>query len=189
MKKSTKGAVAAAAAGVLLLGGAGSLALWSATDTVTGTDVTSGELKLSAPTCTGWKFDGSETTANKAYVPATDKIVPGDVLTQSCDYSITAIGEHLRATLTAPTSSLTGTLSTFITPTSTFKYKVPSVASGAAAGDTVGTITESADGSTVTALLKVAFNSGSNNTSQSSTATPLSAVLGDFVVTFSQAHS
>ncbi|MGA8987298.1 alternate-type signal peptide domain-containing protein [Aeromicrobium sp.] len=189
MKNSTKGAVAAAAAGVLLLGGAGSLAFWSATDTVSGTDVVSGELKLSSPSCTGWKFDGSETTADKAYVPDSDKIVPGDVLTQKCDYTITAIGEHLRATLTAPNSSLTGSLATYITPSSTFKYKTPSVASGASAGDPVGSITESADGSVVTAELKVTFNPGSDNASQSAGASTLTAALGDFVVTFTQAHS
>src|SRR5690242_18133565 len=99
MKKSSKGAVAAAAAGVLLLGGAGSLAFWSATDTVSGTSVSAGELKISDATCTGWAFDGSETTPNKAYVPGTDRIVPGDTISRSCDWTLTAVGEHLRATV------------------------------------------------------------------------------------------
>src|SRR5690242_1890803 len=99
MKKSSKGALAAAAAGVLLLGGAGSLAFWSATDTVNGTSVTAGELKLSQATCTGWTFDAGETVAGKTYVPATDKIVPGDTISRSCDWTLTAVGEHLRATV------------------------------------------------------------------------------------------
>ncbi len=39
MKKSTKGALAAAAAGSLLLGGAGSLAYWTDAESITGTSI------------------------------------------------------------------------------------------------------------------------------------------------------
>ncbi|MDI9944213.1 alternate-type signal peptide domain-containing protein [Rhodococcus sp. 1.20] len=49
MKKQTKGAIAAAAAGALLLGGAGSLAVWSdSADVSGGGPVTSGALDLSS---------------------------------------------------------------------------------------------------------------------------------------------
>ncbi len=40
MNKTTKGALAASAAAVLLLGGAGSLAYWSDAETIQGGDVT-----------------------------------------------------------------------------------------------------------------------------------------------------
>lgn len=190
MKKSTKGVVAAAAAGVLLLGGAGSLAFWSATDTVAGTGVTSGELKLSDdPTCTGWQFDGSETTADKAYDPATDTIVPGDVLTQSCDYTITAKGEHLRATLVTSSDLSAGPLSDYLTtPFPTLKYKTPGPDSSAVAGDNVGEIDETADGSVITAELQVAFNSSAGNESQSDGVNLLTGSTGDFTITFTQVH-
>lgn len=51
MKKSTKGAVAAAATAVLLLGGGTSLAYWTATGTAAGGSITAGTLTLSAATC------------------------------------------------------------------------------------------------------------------------------------------
>ena len=48
MKKSTKGAVAAAAAGVLLLGGAGSLAYWTADGAADGGSITAGGIATPA---------------------------------------------------------------------------------------------------------------------------------------------
>ena len=61
MKKSTKGAFAAAAAGSLLLGGAGSLAYWTDASTVDGKAITSGHLQLNPITATcddSWQLDG-----------------------------------------------------------------------------------------------------------------------------------
>lgn len=189
MKKSTKGALAAAAAGVLLLGGAGSLAYWSATDTVDSIGVTAGELKLSDPTCTGWLFDGSETTEDKPYDPATDTIVPGDVLTQSCDYTIIAKGEHLRAVLLTSSGLSPGPLNDYLsTPFPTLTYTTPGPDSTATAGDAVGEIDETADGSVITAELQVAFNPSAGNASQSDGLDLLTGSSGDFVITFSQVH-
>src|SRR6478735_10550895 len=93
MKKSTKGALAAGAAASLLLGGAGSLAYWTSTGTIDGTSISSGHLKLVSPSCDGWKLD-NETTA---FDPAADQIVPGDVLTQVCHYTVDAKGKHILA--------------------------------------------------------------------------------------------
>lgn len=95
MKKSTKGAIAAAAAGVLLLGGAGSLAYWTADGGVDGGAIAAGELKLTNANCdAGWTHvvDGGAVT----------KIVPGDQITRKCTYTLLAAGDHLSATLTAP---------------------------------------------------------------------------------------
>ena len=65
MKRSTKGALAASAAGILLLGGAGSLAFWNATVNVPGAAIASGDLKLSTPDCgDGWLLDDGEDYAN-----------------------------------------------------------------------------------------------------------------------------
>lgn len=47
MNKTTKGALAAGAAGILLLGGAGSYALWSDAETVQGGTITAGNLDIS----------------------------------------------------------------------------------------------------------------------------------------------
>ena len=106
MNKTTKGALAAGAAGVLLLGGVGTLAFWTDTETATGTGINSGHLKLTLPDCgEGWLLDGETTT----FVPATDLLVPGDTLTKVCDYTVDAAGDHLAATFTATgPSDITG---------------------------------------------------------------------------------
>lgn len=46
MNKATKGAVAAGAAGILLLGGAGTFALWEDNASITGGTVSTGHLDL-----------------------------------------------------------------------------------------------------------------------------------------------
>ena len=106
MKKSTKGALAAAAAGSLLIGGTGSLAFWTATQNVTGGTITSGNITLGSPTCTGtstdggsvalhdWQYDGGAT-----YTMGTSKIVPGDTLSKVCEMTLTMTGDHIGATL------------------------------------------------------------------------------------------
>ena len=59
MKKSTKGAVAVAAAAVLLTGGAGTLAYWSDSVDLPGGSISSGSLSLGTPDCgSGWTLDG-----------------------------------------------------------------------------------------------------------------------------------
>lgn len=96
MQNSIKGALAAVVGGSLLLGGAGSLAYWNDSDTVDGTDLASGTFELAAPTCSGWKLDG-----DTAYT--TQKLVPGDSLTQECTLAVTAVGEHIAATFDVST--------------------------------------------------------------------------------------
>ncbi len=104
MKKSTKGALAAGAAGTLLLGGAGSLAYWTQTDNVAGSDITSGHLRLlSAAPCSDWTLDGDVA----AYDSTTQPIVPGDTLTKTCTYTVEMAGDHISATLTASAPSWT----------------------------------------------------------------------------------
>ncbi|MEN8674165.1 alternate-type signal peptide domain-containing protein [Nocardioides sp.] len=90
MNKTTKGSLAAGAAAVLLLGGAGSLAYWTDNATVDGTSITSGYMKLTDPDCgDGWLLEG---------VAYTDQLlVPGDTLTKSCTFVLNAEGDNLLA--------------------------------------------------------------------------------------------
>jgi len=180
MKKSTKGAFAAGTAAVLLLGGAGTMAYWSATGTVPGGSFTSGELKLINEDCdgagagsgTGWFFDAEETAASKEYV-AEDRLVPGDVLTKTCTYEIQATGEHLRATLAASGGTDSGALAASLVPAAAFTVEEESVDS----------ITEANDGETLSATISLAFDSTADNLTQN-----LSAVLANYVVTLTQVH-
>ena len=176
MKKSTKGALAAAAAGSLLLGGAGSLAYWTDAATVGGTDITSGHLKLvpvSGTGCDGWKL------GTAAYVPGTDKIVPGDSLTQHCSYKVDMAGNTLKATLAV--SDLTGTWGTgnaltgALTKTVAFKDGTGAAISGT---------TPVTNGYVVTADLTVGIPTGANNAANAIGG--YTAHLNDITVTATQ---
>ena len=177
MKRSTKGALAASAAGILLLGGAGSLAFWNDDVSVPGGAIAAGELKLSTPDCgDGWLLDDGEDPLNDPYEPG-DKVVPGDVITKVCTFDITATGDHLRATLDvtgggfAATNALTDDLDVVAT------YQIEGV-------DIPAEITEANGGDTVTATIAVTFDSASLNATQT-----LSATLNAVTITAQQAHS
>ncbi len=104
MKKSTKGAVAAGAAAVLMLGGAGSLAHWTAEADVAGASISTGNLTLDAADCgAGWTIDG---TPAVAFDTGTDKLVPGDVITRVCTMAVSATGKHLVADIAAEGAAL-----------------------------------------------------------------------------------
>ncbi|MET3963653.1 alternate signal-mediated exported protein [Marmoricola sp. OAE513] len=104
MKKSTKGALAAAAAGTLLLGGASTLAFWADDASVAGSTITAGTLDLNQTACGDWVLDGTGGTGGPL---AGRLLVPGDSLTKQCTYTISSTGDHLAAKLdvSVPTSS------------------------------------------------------------------------------------
>src|SRR4051794_31129907 len=121
MKKATKGALAAAAAGSLLLGGAGSLAFWTGTQNVTGGTISSGQLDLQAPVCNSttdaathdWQYDGGA-----AFTIASSKVVPGDSISKVCKMTLVVTGDHIGAALALATPTVTGNYG--LVPTATF---------------------------------------------------------------------
>jgi alternate signal-mediated exported protein len=178
MNKTTKGAVAAVAGGLLLLGGAGSLAYWNDSATVAGGTIASGKLTLTdttAGTCAAapWVLDSAESPSGAAFDPATDMIVPGDVLTKNCTYTIGAKGTHLRATLATTGGAASGALAPALTTAGTFTV----------GGSTVTEVTSANDGATLSAQIKVTFKPASDNTTQLQ-----SASLSSFVVSLTQVH-
>lgn len=176
MKKSTKGAIAAVGAAALLLGGAGTLAYWNADAAIGGATINAGELKLTdTDGCAGvsWTLDSAEAGASVAFDPGTMHVVPGDVLTKSCNYTIVADGEHLRATATTAGGSKTsGALG--VTSTAAFQVE----------GATVTEVTEENDGEVLTASWSVTVDAANDNSTQLS-----AAVLSDYVVTLQQVHN
>ena len=98
MKKFMKAAIATGAAGALLLGGAGTMALWSANDTIDAGTVSTGHLTLEAVGVGTWA-DATEGAATTVFTPATDHLVPGDTVTYSQTVSIAADGKNLKGTL------------------------------------------------------------------------------------------
>ena len=89
MNKVTKGTLAAAAAGTLLLGGVGTYATWSDEASLNAGNVSTGVLTLNAASTQGWSYDGGATTVTNP------DIVPGDKLTAIYNVGIVAEGDNL----------------------------------------------------------------------------------------------
>lgn len=183
MKKTTKGAFAAGAAGVLLLGGAGTLAYWSDSETIGGGEIDSGELSLSqetGQTCTDWTLDA--VGGGTAYTPGTTLVVPGDVITRTCTYTVNSTGQHLAADLTmeSPTiTAVTGTqLDDQLDIDATYTLGVATVLDG-------HDVTSSDDGKVLVATIKVTFDS----LTAGLTAQQQTASLDDISVTLTQTHA
>ncbi|MBD8870918.1 alternate-type signal peptide domain-containing protein [Nocardioides donggukensis] len=181
MRNSTKGAVAAATAGVLLLGGAGSLAYWSDAVTIGGSTISSGQMSLDdttgdADSCAAadWILDGDEATADAVFGTGST-LVPGDVITKECTFDVNAVGDHLRATLATTGGASTGDLAAKVTTAASFTI-----------GDaTITEITEGNDGEELKATITVTFPYGAeDNTSQD-----LALELSDYTVSLTQVHN
>ncbi|WP_255447736.1 alternate-type signal peptide domain-containing protein [Schumannella sp. 10F1B-5-1] len=91
MNKLTKGAIAGAAGIVLLMGGAGSLAYWTGSaDAGSATTINAGQLKVvKSGTDGAWKV-------NNATMPASYTAVPGDELTFTQTFTVSATGSNLK---------------------------------------------------------------------------------------------
>ena len=175
MKKSTKGAVAAGTAAVLLTGGVGSLAYWTDTTILDGGGVQTGQMALGDADCDpGWNHQGGG---------AVTKIVPGDVLTKDCTFTITAEGDNLEATLTTP-ETVTYTASGGGTPVTRQLTVGASYKIGAVAAPEI--ITSAHNGSTVTATLTVTFPYGDATTINANDTQNLTATLDDVTVSLVQ---
>jgi len=93
MKKSTKAAIATGAAAVLLLGGAGTLAYWTADGEVDAGTLTAGDLTYTVGTCGDWTFADADTEG----AGTVTAIVPGDTVEKVCSGTIDGSGDHLQA--------------------------------------------------------------------------------------------
>jgi alternate signal-mediated exported protein len=177
MKKSTKGALAASAAGALLLGGAGSLAYWNSTTAINGSDIASGKLALTENECGDWQLDADGGDGGNL---GNRTLVPGDTLSKVCTYTLTADGGHLAAKLDITTPSWTGGLAGKVTTTAAFDVDGTAVTPGSPY------IFEDGAARTVTATFHVAFPFG---TSVDNTSQGLSASLDDITLTATQVDS
>jgi alternate signal-mediated exported protein len=176
MFKSAKGALAAAAAGALLLGGAGSLAYWNGTQDVPGGTFTSGYLRINDVDCASaaWTIDGGADYT-------TQRIVPGDVLTKTCDFTIDGVGDHMTVSLdtATPAWSATNALTDDLAVDATFV----GLTSGALSDPAVVEKDE-----TVTATITVTFDPASGNETNLPTA-GLQAALDGVTITATQGHA
>lgn len=183
MNKLVKGSIAGAAGIALLLGGAGTLATWNSVATVSAPgSITAGTLDIVAATGTndGWKLGTAATVAS----PAGFKIVPGDTVTYTKTFNVTATGDNLTAGIAlgalaiAPVSSSNGAdtaLAAALTKSAVFTVN----------GSTTSTIAPTAGTQPVVVTVTIAYpksiTAGAENTSK------LGAVsLSNFTITLTQ---
>lgn len=176
MRKSTKGAVAASAAAILLIGGWGTHATWSSGEAIGGGAVNTGYLELTGG-CHGWLIGVDLSQTNPVYVNLDDlKLAPGNVLTQVCDFTVNAAGINVKAKLSATAPGMTGgdaaDLAGNLQLTSNFTD---------GAGQAIGGTTELNDGDKIQATLTVELLSGVGNELQN-----LSTTLDQITVTATQ---
>jgi alternate signal-mediated exported protein len=114
MQKTTKGALALGTGVALLLGGAGTFAYWNGTaDLGSNTQVAAGNLTIAAAAGAndGWAWQGD----GAPFDPENDMIVPGDTVTLTRTFAVTATGNNLSADV-AITGVGGGTSALIITP-------------------------------------------------------------------------
>lgn len=177
MHKSTKAALATGAAAFLLLGGAGTLAYWTDTADVSGTTLESGYLEVTNNDCgtATWQLDNGGGDAAAAV------IVPGDVITKTCSFTIDGEGDHfddVAIDIASPAftagsdGDLVGALGTV---------------SASYAGSTVGPIADGDDipvGEVVTATLSMTFSTATTG----DTAEQAQAELDTIAINVTQNH-
>lgn len=102
MNKTTKGAIAASAAALLLLGGWGTRATWSVDDEVEGTALNTGYIKLVGG-CDGWELLNGD-----PFQPLNHLLVPGMELLQHCQFTLD-LGGVATVSLATEAPSFSGT--------------------------------------------------------------------------------
>lgn len=181
MKKVTKAALAAAAAGALLLGGAGTFALWNDTVDVNAGTVTTGHLLLTTDADSGTWVDSSPGATDTVFEPATDFLVPGDVVTFTQTVTVDASGKNLKGTFNVGTvgavpAALTDQVAVDIAVTPT-----PGIV------DTDGVLSFSEGSVEVPVTIRVTFEAGDLDTALTPPTTmdqPI--VLGNLTLTLDQ---
>lgn len=98
MQKTTKGALAAGAAAMLLLGSAGTLAFWTDETDIDGGEITSGSIELLDGECGEWVHTADESEVGL--------IVPGDEVEKECEVTLELTGDNIGATVELDTASL-----------------------------------------------------------------------------------
>ncbi|MBE7325786.1 alternate-type signal peptide domain-containing protein [Nocardioides sp. Y6] len=163
MNKSTKGAIAAGAAAVLLMGGAGTLAYWNAEGSIAGGAIEAGTLALDPVTdpAATWRLNGTTVTGNNL---SSVRIVPGDTLTYTGAWTIDATGDNLQADVSFSGLEADGSLAAKLTVNDTYTLEGDPLTAGAE-------ITEANDGDVLGATVVVNFPFGTavDNDSQGMT--------------------
>jgi alternate signal-mediated exported protein len=109
MNKLTSGAIVGTLGIALLLGGAGTFAMWNQSTTANAGTVASGTLTIANSGTPTWKNVSADAAAGGTTIAniASYKIVPGDTLEMTQTFTVAASGDNLKATLAYDPASIT----------------------------------------------------------------------------------
>lgn len=180
MKKATKGTLASGVGVLLFLGGAGTLAFWTDSEPITGGAINTGHLRIVTDAtntgCGGWQLDSAESAA--ATYTVGEPLVPGDTLTRDCSFTVSANGNHLRATVGITAANFSG-------GDGDFGGKLnASVSAVKIDGTPVTSFTEADDGGTLTASVTLTFDSTALDNTED-----LATFLDSLTLTATQVHA
>jgi alternate signal-mediated exported protein len=155
MHKIVTGTIASAAGVALLLGGAGSFALWNAQASSAATAVSSGTLTLEAADDGTW----TDITNGRAATidPASVLMVPGNTYRFTQTLVVEATGDDLTAELTYAKQSITGDPGLIAATEKTLAVTSSTAAIAPTADSTVFTVSPSPGSSTVTVTFTIAL--------------------------------
>jgi len=106
MNNKTKGVIAGIA-GLALLGGGTTFALWSDSDTISGATITNGQLSVDALGAMVWTDESSDVSGSPEIDLDTFRMVPGDSLQGSQSLDVVVEGNNLVADLLVDTAAAT----------------------------------------------------------------------------------
>ena len=109
MNKLTSGAIVGTLGITLLLGGAGTFAMWNQSTTAQAGTVASGTLTIANSGTPTWKNISADAAAGGTAIAniASYKVVPGDTLEMTQTFTVAASGDNLKATLAYDANSIT----------------------------------------------------------------------------------
>jgi alternate signal-mediated exported protein len=189
MNKLTKGAIATAAGVILLMGGAGTLASWNSSATAGASQsINAGQLTVASAGTGIWK-----NAAGATITPSSYKIVPGDALTYSQTFNVTASGDALYFTVASTPGTFGST--TAGTPSAALAAQLSNTAAYSVTGNSIaltGTtagvykVSTGTTASTVVVTMTITFPYGTSvdNSAQLGTVT-----LGAGAVTLTQVQN
>jgi alternate signal-mediated exported protein len=178
MNKLTKGAIATAAGIALLLGGAGTFALWNGATTIAGGTIQTGSLSIAKTGNATWADTSTTKNGTSAFDPSTQALVPGDTVTLTQQVTLTTTGKNLKANFTFDPTSITTDPAAAAVLSETLAA-TPVAATGAATLTQVGTsnVYTVTPGSAATTVVNVVFTVTFDPNTTGNTAQSLSSAL------------
>ena len=183
MDRLTKAAIATGGAAVLLVGGGGTLAYWTADASATGTALTSGTLTATDGSCDPWEFTAADGGG------AVTLVVPGDEVQTTCTVTVQGTGDHLGVTAAladdtaafAETNALATALAPSLATSDVLVDGTPADADGVSIAD--GASHE------VSVTVTASFPYGSTADNTTNVPGGLTATLDDVTITVQQTHT